>query len=176
MSETNKDQQPKKIVIITTEHSIQKCDYSPRGEFRNILLYLVATFFPQLIMEEWGCDDSSTIGRRISDEKLAGAWHGISPPPDLKLSWHKYRNLDGLMLREYGPIALQTAREQYMLDQVREATNESQIALLIAGLAHHQSLAEKLTNLGYDIEAFSWVKPGDNPIPDFVSSDWTWIS
>ena len=28
----------KKIVIITTEHSIQQDDYSPRGEFRNILL------------------------------------------------------------------------------------------------------------------------------------------
>ncbi len=165
----------KKIVIITTEHSIQKHDYSPCGEFRNILLYLISAFSPQLILEEWRSGGSSTIGRDIADEKLAGAWHGISPPTDLKLSWHGYRNLDGLMLREYGPIALQTAREQYMLDRIQELTNESQTALLIAGLAHHQSLAEKLSNLGYDIEAFCWVRPGD-PIPDFVSSVWKWTS
>ncbi len=165
----------KKIVVVTTEHSIQQDDYSPRGEFRNILLYLTATFSPQLIMEEWKSDGPMTIGRRIADKKMPGAWHGISPPTDLKLSWHEYRNLDGLMLREYGPIALQTAREQYMIDRVQEATTEAQTTLLIAGLAHHQSLAEKLKNLGYEIEAFCWMKPGD-PIPDFVSSDWTWTS
>jgi hypothetical protein len=79
------------------------------------------------------------------------------------------------MLREYGPIALQTAREQYMLDQIQEATRELQAALLIAGLAHHQSLAEKLAGLGYEFEAFCWMKPGD-PIPDFVSSVWQWTS
>jgi len=165
----------KKIVMITTEHSIQQDDYSPRGEFRNILLYLISTFSPQPIIEEWRSDSHSTIGRRVADEKLAGAWHGISPPTDLKLSWHEYRNLDGLMLREYGPIALQTAREQYMLDRVQEVTSDSQTALLIAGLAHHQSLAEKLTDLGYEIEAFCWLKPGD-PIPDFVPSVWLWKS
>jgi hypothetical protein len=165
-----------KIVIITTEHSIQKSDYSPKGEFRNILLYLVATFSPQLIMEEWPSDDFSTIGWRIADQHLKGAWHGISPPPDLGLSWQKYRNLDGLMLREYGPIALQEKREQHMLNRIREVTNESQTALLIAGLAHHQSLAEKLTKLQYDIEAFCWMAPGGTVPEEFVSSVWKWQS
>ena len=135
----------KKIVIITTEHLIQEHDYSPRGEFRNIVLYLVSAFSPQLILEEWKSDGSSTIGRRIADEKVAGVWHNISPPSDLKLHWLEYRNLDGLMLREYGPIKLQTVREQYMLDRIQEFTNES--PLLTAGLAHHQSLSEKLINL-----------------------------
>jgi hypothetical protein len=119
----------KKIVMITTEHSIQQDDYSPRGEFRNIVLYLISIFSPKSIMEEWRSDGDSTIGRRVADEKLAGAWHGISPTVDLNLSWHEYRNLDGLMLREYGPIPLQTAREQYMLDRVQEVTSDSQTAL-----------------------------------------------
>jgi hypothetical protein len=163
----------KKILMITTEHSIQQCDYSPHGEFRNILLYLVATHSPQQILEEWRSDDRSTIGCRIAEEKLEGSWRGISPPCHLNLSWQGYRNLDGLMLREYGPIALQTAREQYMLGKIQEATQESQTTLLIAGLAHHQSLAEKLASLGYGIEAFYWIRPGDR-IPDFVSSAWQW--
>jgi hypothetical protein len=170
----------KKIVMITTEHSIQEHDYAPQsgppqGEFRNILLYLVATFSPQIILEEWRPDGSSTIGRSVADGKLAGAWHAIGPPADLNLSWHGYRNLDGLMLREYGPIASQTKREQYMLDRIQEYVHESQVALLIAGLAHHQSLAEKLTNLEYEIEALYWLCPG-GAVPDFVSSVWNWIS
>jgi len=53
----------KKIVMITTEHSIQQDDYSPRGEFRNILLYLISTFSPKRIMEEWRSDGHSTIGQ-----------------------------------------------------------------------------------------------------------------
>jgi hypothetical protein len=170
----------KKIVMITTEHSIQENDYASQGqptqgEFRNILLYLVATFSPQLILEEWRPDGSSTIGRRVADEKMAGAWRAIGPPSVLNLSWHGYRNLDGLMLREYGPIASQTNREQYMLDQIRESVVESEVTLLIAGLAHHQSLAEKLTtSLGYEVEAFYWLCPGGT-VPDFVSSVWNWI-
>jgi hypothetical protein len=163
-----------KIVLITTEHSIQKYDYSALGEFRNILLYLISVFSPQLILEEWSADDYSTIGRHVADEKEGVSWHGISPPPELELSWLAYRNLDGLMLREYGPIALQISREQFMLAQIQKLIVGSQTAMLIAGLAHHQSLAEKLSGLGYEIEAFCWMKPGD-PIPDFVSTVWKWV-
>jgi hypothetical protein len=46
--------------------------------------------------------------------------------------------------------------------------------MLIAGSAHHQSLAEKLTNLGYVVEAFALTVPGD-ALPDFLSSDWKWV-
>jgi hypothetical protein len=164
----------KKIVIITTEHLIQQRDYSLQGEFRNILLYLVTTFSPQMILEEWKSDDHSTIGYRIAEEKMAGSWRGISPPRSLKLSWHGCRDLNGLILREYGPITLQTKREQYMLGQIEEATGTSHIALLIAGLAHHQSLAEKLISRGYEIEAFCWVGPGGHS-PDCASTSWQWI-
>lgn len=171
----------KKIVLVTTEHSIQENDFSDRGEFRNILLYLLTTYNPQRIMEEWRCDDSWTIARHIADQRLAGAWQCISPPPDLKLSWPNddksrgYRNLDGLLLCEYGPIGLQTAREVYMLNEIESNSGKWHTALVIAGCAHHQSLAEKLVELRHEVESFSWIWPGKGSIPDFVSSDWQWI-
>lgn len=162
--------------MLTTEHLIQRHDYSPKGEFLNIVLYLVQTYAPQLVMEEWSPDSPWSIARRVADnKKLAKGWHSICPPPTLKLSWHGYRNLDGLMLQEYGAISLQTARERHMLHRVKEAMDGAQTGLLIAGLAHHQSLAEKLTASQYKIESFCWMKPGD-PIPDFVSSVWEWES
>jgi hypothetical protein len=178
MSEANKALQPKRIILITTEHLIQRRDYSDQGEFRNIILYLVATFSPQIILEEWREGSSLTVGRRIANDKLPGAWYNISPPPKLNLTWRGYRNLDGLMLQEYGPISLQTAREQYMLDRILNLTNQSETALVIAGLAHHQSLSEKLLSLQYEVQSFCFVIPGDpiDPIKDSVSSDWKWLS
>lgn len=170
----------KKIVLITTEHSIQAHDYlpegqPPQGEFRNILLYLQKTFSPQIILEEWRSNGSPTIGRSIADKRLKGAWRNISPPPELNLSWNGYRNLDRLTLREYGPIPLQTKREQYMLDKIQESMTTLQVAILVVGLAHHQSLAEKLTMAGYEIEAFWWLPP-PSIAPDFSTSVWEWLS
>jgi hypothetical protein len=182
MIELNSHRSPKKIVLVTTEHSIQENDFSDRGEFRNILLYLLATYSASRIMEEWRCDGSWTIARHIADQRLPGAWQCISPPPDLKLTWPNddksrgYRNLDGLLLCEYGPIALQTAREAYMLNQIQANSDKWQTALVIAGCAHQQSLAEKLIELRYEVESFSWIRPGSGSIPDFVSSDWRWVS
>jgi hypothetical protein len=172
----------KKIVLITTEHWFQDHDCSAQGELWNILLYLVEIYAPQVILEEWKLDDSETLGRKIANAKLSGAWRSISPPRELKLNWpvdpehdgRGYRNLDGLTLLEYGPIKLQTDREKYMIERIQEETRESKTGLVIAGLAHHQSLAEKLTNLGYVVEAFCWVRPSPNVIPEFVSSDWNW--
>jgi len=42
----------KKLVVLTTDHLTQWRDYSPAGEFLNIVLYLVETNAPQIITEE----------------------------------------------------------------------------------------------------------------------------
>jgi hypothetical protein len=98
---------------------------------------------------------------------------GLAWPSDTAIDGRGYRNLDGLMLREYGPIQLQTAREKHMIERIQQETHDPQTALVIAGLAHHHSLSEKLTSLGYEVEAFCFIRPGD-PIPEFVSPDWKW--
>jgi hypothetical protein len=41
----------KRLVLLTTDHLTQRRDYSPEGEFLNIVLYLVETNAPQVIME-----------------------------------------------------------------------------------------------------------------------------
>jgi hypothetical protein len=95
--------------------------------------------------------------------------------PPLDLSWPGFRNLDGLRLDEYGPITFQTARETHMINRVQEIMAGVQSGMLIAGSAHHQSLAEKLITLGYLVEAFAWAGPGD-ALPDCMSSDWKWVT
>jgi hypothetical protein len=164
----------KKMVILTTEHLIQLRDCSDRGEFYNIVLYLLATYSPQVIVEEWRWDGSRPIAQRIADERLGGAWHNISPTPDLKLTWGKCRNLDNFLLAEYGPVDLQTAREQQMIDKTQEVTKDAETILLIAGLAHHQSLSEKFTNLGFNVEGFCFFGPAQAR-PDCSFTDWRWL-
>jgi|ERR1700676_4512866 hypothetical protein len=167
----------KKIVLVTTDHWTQWKDYSPHGEFLNIALYLVKAYAPEVILEEWREDESQkTIAAQIADKtKVTGGWHNISPSPSLNLSWsNHFRNLDGLRLTEYGPVNLQTAREQHMLNRVQEAMVGAQTGLVIAGSAHHHSLAEKLTASGFCVDSFALAGPSD-ALPDFLSSDWKWV-
>jgi len=169
----------KKIILLSTEHAFQEQDSSQKGELWNILLYLVETYAPTLIIEEWKAGDSLTLARRIAKEKLLGAWHNMSPPFSEGLTWPKdpdidgpgFRNLGRLMLREYGPIHLQTARESYMIQRIQHEAGQSQTILVILGLAHHQSMAEKLVAAGYEVEAFTYIRPSDPALPD---SNWKW--
>jgi hypothetical protein len=157
----------KRIVILGTNHCVQWRDYDDTNQFEQILRILSVKYSTQVVLEEWTpreawCPSSmSTVGHRLANEQGL-PWMNVGPD-EAEFSTDEIGDLThgsvSVRIRAYGPIQNQTGREESMLRKIKEIMDGYSDGLFVCGLAHLHSMAEKLANLEFAIEAYQWQRP-----------------
>jgi len=57
-------------------------------------------------------------------------------------------------INQYGPIEVQSNREQFMLYKIREGMSGRKVGLFVCGTAHLHSMSEKLRSEGFVVQGF----------------------
>jgi hypothetical protein len=151
-----------KIVLMGTTHEVQENDYQGTHEFKKVLVYLCRKFPVRVIMEEWTERKGDTVGKRLASEQNL-EWVNVGTPSTRELKtfdpWFDPSEDPPMLINRYGPADIQTRREGLMLDAMQAAMRNRETGMMIVGMAHLHSMAEKLVRLGFEIEGFHWTVP-----------------
>jgi hypothetical protein len=150
----------KRIIILGTNHAVQ---YSS-NDFKSVIGALVKQYESRTIVEEVDWYEQ-TRGHEVADENHL-VWHGACPPEtDDYADTGEKEQIASIRITNYGPISKQIKRERFMQERVVAAMVNYESGLLICGLAHAQSMAEKLISSGFDVTVYEWQWPVGGPIP-----------
>jgi hypothetical protein len=152
----------KKVVILGTNNGVQKFDYQQSGQFREVLACLLESHDVQVILEEtdWYTE---TVGNKLARERNL-PWESVRTPdtPDFGPTCEVESGMRVAMVA-FGPIHKQTNRERVMQNRIAEFMAGYSRGLFVCGLGHIQSMSEKLSSSGFDVEAYEWQKPVGSP-------------
>lgn len=151
-----------KVIILGTNHTIQEKDYNDSDEFRGVIEYLVRTWQVEILMEEWTSNKGATVGQRLASD-LRLEWVNVGTPSTAEFKTHiplcDPMEEPPLVIDRFGPLPVHIKREEYMVSEIQKTMIGRSSGLFIVGLAHLQSMSEKLLKAGYEVEAFNWTVP-----------------
>ncbi len=148
----------KRIVILGTNHRAQAHYEGMGNELRNILTCLLTVHGrTEVIFEEWDHSGWPTEGSVVAQERGL-AWENVGTPdkPEFNTGGKLKNPPVPVIICTYGPLENQIRREQYFLDRIGSILNSRDHGLFVCGLAHIQSMGEKLLNLGFEVEIYEW--------------------
>lgn len=151
-----------KVIVLGTNHDLQEKDYGGTNEFRDVVHYLIREWQVEIVMEEWTSTRGGTVGQRLASE-LRIEWFNVGTPgsADFKTDSPLFDPMEEppLVIYRFSPLAVHIRREEYMIVGIRKTMVGKSCGMFIVGLAHLQSISEKLLNAGFEVEAFSWTAP-----------------
>lgn len=151
-----------KVIVLGTNHDIQEKDYKGTNEFRAVLEYIIRVWQIELVMEEWTSTKGSTAGHRLASD-LNIQWFNVGTPSieEFKTDIPLCDPMEEppIVIDRLGPLSVHIKREGFMVTEIQKAMIGRNCGLFIVGLAHLQSMSEKLLNLGFEVEAFNWTAP-----------------
>jgi hypothetical protein len=155
------------LLVIGTFHEIQERDFADSGEFKRVLTYLAKQFDVGVILEEWTENKGATVGSHVA-KALDLDWMNVGTPPteEFKTKGAIYDPMEEppMLVNRYGPIEVQRRRENLIVEAIEQAMTTKNVALMICGMAHLHSLCEKLSDAGFEVEAFHWSQPAAGTI------------
>lgn len=146
------------MVIIGTNHRAQAQYDGAVNEFRNILSCLLIMHDNiQVIFEEWDLCGWPTVASVIAKERGL-SWENVGTPdtPEFLTGGKLRQPPVPVVICTYGPLENQVRRERYFLDKIESSMANRDHGLFVCGLAHIQSMGEKLLNLGFAVETYEW--------------------
>ncbi len=149
----------KKIILVGTNHGVQGQDFNGTNQFQKIIIALMVKHDIQLIFEEWDWLETSwiTVGHKIAIDRSL-PWKNVGTPNEPEYETCSDFLTSGGAVTVYTPTT-QSTREICMLGNIRQTMKDYNAGMFILGLAHMQSMSEKLILLGFEIEAYEWQKP-----------------
>ncbi len=145
---------PKVVSVFGTTHELQR-EGCESAEFPQRLEHEVRRRRATIIIEEWKIGENNTVGKQIAD-KLGIDWCNADTPLT-----EPYETFDPSPLwldcgcvthRDYGPIEHQILREEWMIARISEAMVMHEASVFVCGIAHLQSISEKLHRSGFDVK------------------------
>jgi hypothetical protein len=158
----------KRVVVLGTDHAIQKQGDSRNPELRARLLYLIEKFAVTTLMEEWADKGGPSLASEVAKGHIA--YKNVGTPPDAEFQTFGYALInhpghDGILdpdedapgMNEYGPLDKQESREQRMAQNIRTEMEGHSVGLFIVGDAHLHSMSMKLKEEHFNVTAYSWL-------------------
>lgn len=149
----------RKVCVFGTFHGYQF--KVPRQKYLTELQSLIEVHSVDLVAEEaTGIPGESYIQSELSKDEFKGRvlWKNVDMTPEERV---KMPDINPMGLGTLVDLDLQVAREQVWVARTAEAMKNS--ALLICGLAHTFSVAEKFRSAGFDVETNLYLDPLDDP-------------
>jgi hypothetical protein len=119
-------------------------------------------------LEEWDLKEGlcpelmRTVGRRVAESRNL-KWQNIGTPDEGRFATNEKVLLSegecSFPIETYGPISNQASRELWMTNKIVELMDGVSDVLFVCGLNHVQSMAEKLTVLGFEVSGYTWQEP-----------------
>jgi hypothetical protein len=151
-----------KVIVFGTSHDIQKNDFYGTNEFRAVLEYVIRVWQVNFVMEEWTSTKGSTVGQRLASD-LNIQWFNVGTPSiaefETQIPLFDPMEQPPMIIDRLSPLSVHIKREGYMVTEIQRAMFGRDCGLFIVGLAHLQSMSEKLLNGGFEVEAFNWTMP-----------------
>ena len=153
----------KRLLVLGTVHGVQEQGNALSNEFKQVLLGLVADYNIKAILEEWTYEPRVSVAATLASERLK--WKNIGTPNEeifetwcMPLNYHPAKHKEGyLYVSEYGPLEKQNARETFMLSRIKKEMIDTDVGLVLVGLAHLHSMTDKLEVSGFDVTACYWL-------------------
>jgi len=158
----------KRIVILGTNHRAQAHYDDEPNEIGKVLECLLKRHSDtRAILEERDSKGCWPREGSVVAKARGLSWENIGTPDGPEFdTGHK---LNELGIHIYGPLRNQIRREEYFLDRIRSIMDTRDQGLFICGLAHIQSMGEKLFNSGFVVEAYEWQPNEQNCNPRRVT-------
>lgn len=151
-----------KVVVLGTNHDVQERDYKGSNEFRAVVEYVIRLWHVDILMEEWTSTKGSTVGQRLASD-LDIQWFNVGTPslPEFKTHIPLCDPMEEppIVIDRLSPLSVHIKREGYMVTEIQKAMHGRDCGMFIVGLAHLQSMSEKLMSAGFEVEAFNWTVP-----------------
>ncbi len=158
----------KRVVVIGTDHAIQKTGHLKNPELRSRLLYLIEQFAVTTLMEEWAEKQGPSVASEVAKGFIA--YKNVGTPPGAAFQTFRYAPIDhpahdgtlapswdGPSINEYGPLDRQERREQRMIENILSEMEGHSVGLFIVGHAHLHSMSLKLKEAHFNVTAYSWL-------------------
>jgi hypothetical protein len=166
LAELEQERKHARIVILGTQHACQENGNIHNPKLQVRLDFLREQFDATIVMEEWSENRkpsfASTLSVPYSNIGTTSEGKYSTYPSDIRYPGYR-GSLDDAPshpeMAEYGPLEHQGNRERAMVANIRRSMEPHKVGILILGLAHLQSMAEKLRDAGYNVAAFTWLPP-----------------
>jgi hypothetical protein len=158
----------KRVVVLGTDHAIQKPGHLLNAQLRLRLSYLIARFGVTTVMEEWAEKWGPSLASEVAKGRIA--YKNVGTPPDAEFQTFRcalinHPGHDGILdpdedapaMNEYGPLDRQESREQRMTQNIRTEMEGHSVGLFIVGDAHLHSMSMKLKEAHFNVTAYSWL-------------------
>jgi hypothetical protein len=147
----------KQLVLFGTRH-YNALEMPP--EIKSALQLVIRKHSPQVLLEEWSETRLDESGAAAVGKLMGVPWKSIGTPPLPEFETYGFsQSLDfpigqGVVVR-YGPVTVQEKRELAMCKNISTAMLDSDIAVVVIGLAHLHSLMVKLSS-EFEVKAFAY--------------------